>query len=266
MLRIGFVPRPRTYAARYKEDRQLFRKIIKETQMQAFGCLLDFEHFESPAQNLSHDLDGICSMARNPTTLSLLSCFEMSEGPVVNTVSSVRKCLDTASTLMFLMGRGVPVPLSSLHRRAFSNLEYPTILKNIASFGAKARKTIILNSRRDLANHAKSFQKGLWIAQRLLQTSALVKVYVVGTDVISVKELQHTSYKECRKFNGNSISEVSEISLLCGSLIGLEVYNVELIIDRDGIWAIDINDFPSFFGISEAPRIIAQYLTKRFKK
>jgi len=266
LLRIGFAPRPRLYATKYKEDMLLFRQIMKETQKYASVFLFNFERFECHTDILGKDLDGICSMAHNPTTLSLLSCFETLGIQVVNPVSSVKKCLDTASTLIFLQRRGVPIPLSSLHRRSFNDMEFPVILKNIASFSAKARRTIILYSSKDLDIHSNFFKNGLWVAQRLLEKFALMKVYIVGKDVISIKQLQSTVAKNTQKHRTASLSEISEASLLCGSLMNLEIYNVEWIIDREGMWVIDINDFPSFSGIPKAPRVIARYLKNRFQK
>jgi ribosomal protein S6--L-glutamate ligase len=266
LLRIGFTPRTRPYAAKYREDTQLFKQIVKETQKYASVFLLNLERFECRMNILGKDLDGICSMARNPTTLSLLSCFETLGIQVVNPVSSVKRCLDAASTLMFLQRRGVPIPVSSLHRRSFKDLEFPVILKNITSISAKARRTIVLCSRKELVSYTNFFKNGLWVAQRLLKKSALMKVYIVGKDVISIKQLQRTAAKNDQKHGTTSFPEISEASLLCGSLMNLEIYNVEWIIDREGMWVIDINDFPSFSGIPKAPRIIAHYLKNRFKK
>jgi glutathione synthase/RimK-type ligase-like ATP-grasp enzyme len=265
LVRIGFVHRTRSYAKKYREDWKLLKQIMKETKRYASVTLLDFDHFESQWDGLGNDLDGICSMAHNPTTLSILSCFEILGKPVVNTVSSVRMCLDTASALVFLRKQGLPVPLVSLHRRVFTNLKFPAILKNISSFSAKTRKTIVLRSSKDYANYARYLKNGLWIAQKLLDKVTLMKVYIVGNEVISMKELEWISTNSQNDKNP-TLSEITELCLSCGSRINLEVYNVELIVDRDGTWVIDINDFPSFSAIPEAPKIIAQYLKNRFKK
>jgi glutathione synthase/RimK-type ligase-like ATP-grasp enzyme len=240
---------------------------MKETRKYADTLLLKLDSYESKLNTLGADLDGICSMARDPISLSLLYSFEILGAPVINSTPSVRMCLDTLSVLTFLKRSGFPVLLESVHRKSFDTLQFPTILKNVTNHSIKVRSTIVLHSPNDVAKFNKLLRKGLWVAQHYLtNASNIVKAYVVGEEVISIKPEKNILHNDCQKVI-LPISDIQELSIKCGLLMNLKIYNIEFLIENNNkAWVIDVNDFPSFSNVPNAPRIIAKYLRQEFKR
>jgi glutathione synthase/RimK-type ligase-like ATP-grasp enzyme len=56
---------------------------------------------------------------------------------------------------------------------------------------------------------------------------------------------------------------VREATLACGAALGLELYGVDVMRAGDQFWVVDVNAFPSYKGIEEAPRRIADHLLRR---
>lgn len=266
VLRIGFAFRSKTDSGDYIQDSFLMKRVVKETTKHAKVEVLNFDRFEANIENLGNEFDGICTMSRNPTALSLLSCMELRGISCVNTVSSIRKSLDRASTLATLRQHRIQVPETSVHRRSFSALKLPVILKNTVSTGVRGRRTIIIRSTRDITRYSALLRNGLWISQKLVQEIVLSKVYVIKDDVIAVKKEGVLGPKPVIG-DGVELDRGSiDMCILCGSLIGLDIFNVELLSDRNDTYVIDVNDFPSFSGFSKASTKISSYLLEKFKK
>ena len=87
-----------------------------------------------------------------------------------------------------------------------------------------------------------------------------VKVYVAGDDVFAVrKEFSPTSFT----LPGRSCtvsSEVREIALACGRILGLGLYGLDVLETDDGPVVVDVNYFPGYKGISGVADVIADYI------
>jgi len=264
-LRIGFVFRSKADAGSYPEDCSLMKRIIRETKRGARVDVLDFQRYEASVQDLGGTLNGICTMARNPTALSLLSSMELRGIPCVNSVAAVRNCLDRASMLTVLRHHKIPIPDTSIHRRAFRTLSFPAMLKNTVSTGVRGRRTLLVRSRKDLYKYSAPLRNGLWIGQKLVHEVLLTKVYVIRNEVIGVRD--EGLFRKSNVIDHTALDrEKMQTCLSCGQLLGLDLFDVDLLSDREHTYVIDVNDFPSFSGLSKAPSMIANYLLEKFER
>ena len=54
-----------------------------------------------------------------------------------------------------------------------------------------------------------------------------------------------------------------DLALRCGQVFGLEIYGVDAIETAEGVAVIEVNEFPNFTGVAEAPRHIAEHVLAR---
>jgi ribosomal protein S6--L-glutamate ligase len=87
-----------------------------------------------------------------------------------------------------------------------------------------------------------------------------LKVYVVGDHVAAVrKPFSQDSFT--RPGRPGSVSpEVRDIALRCGRVFGLGLYGLDVIESPQGPWVVDVNTFPGYKGVPDAPRLIADYI------
>jgi ribosomal protein S6--L-glutamate ligase len=87
-----------------------------------------------------------------------------------------------------------------------------------------------------------------------------LKVYVVGDHVTAVR----------KPFSPDSFTlpgrpvpvspEVQDIALRCGRVFGLGLYGLDVVESPRGPWVVDVNTFPGYKGVPDAPSRIARYI------
>jgi ribosomal protein S6--L-glutamate ligase len=87
-----------------------------------------------------------------------------------------------------------------------------------------------------------------------------VKVYVVGDSVFAVrKKFSPTSFTRPGRASAVS-SEVREIALACGRILGLGLYGLDVLETDAGPVVVDVNYFPGYKGIPDVAPLIADYI------
>jgi len=87
-----------------------------------------------------------------------------------------------------------------------------------------------------------------------------LKLYVVGEQVFAVrKPFSESSFTVA----GRPVpvtSELREIALACGRVLGLGLYGLDLVDSRDGPLVVDVNYFPGYKGVPDVAPLIADYI------
>ena len=60
--------------------------------------------------------------------------------------------------------------------------------------------------------------------------------------------------------------EVRRAALACGRALGLELYGVDVLVAGERFCVVDVNAFPGYKGVAEAPRQLAAYLYARARQ
>jgi ribosomal protein S6--L-glutamate ligase len=212
--------------------------------------------------------------AKTPLTLSLAGALALGGAAVVNTVEACTLARDKIAATAVLAGCGVPVPPSWATGRASRLLplleEGPVWLKpHRGSQGAGVRR-VDNPAGLDLPD-VQTDPFGLpWplFAQREVPSSGYdLKVYVVGPRLWAIT----------RRFPARSIQdkigtpavlapEVRRAALACGRALGLELYGVDVLVAGDRFVVVDVNAFPGYKGVEEAPQQLAAYLHARARQ
>jgi ribosomal protein S6--L-glutamate ligase len=91
-----------------------------------------------------------------------------------------------------------------------------------------------------------------------------LKVYVVGDQMWAIT----------RPFPARTLADklgaparvppgIREAAVACGRALGLELYGVDFLVAGDEFFAVDVNAFPGYKGVPDAPRAVAEHLHGR---
>ncbi len=203
-----------------------------------------------------------------PLNLSLARVLALAGAKIVN---GVRPCLlarDKIAATALIAAAGVPVPPSWASGR-MKSLQHaftdgPIWLKPRS--GTNGNGVLRLTQREGLdLEDTPADPHGLPLpvfAQGHVPSSGSdLKVYVVGSKVWAIS----------RPFRAETVAqkigkpaplkaEMRDAALVCGEALGLEIYGVDFLLSANQFYVIDVNAFPGFKGIAEAPAALAEYL------
>jgi ribosomal protein S6--L-glutamate ligase len=226
-------------------------------------ALLDPERAER------HDLDGIALLVargRSPALLRLVACAEAAQIATVNRSSAIEAVLDKAAMARRLATARVPSPrtrvgsvadLARTSRRA----DFPLVVKPV--FGDNARGVKVVESRDALAELP--WREPVALAQPLVPSDGRdLKLYVAGEAVWAVRKPSPLAVGVAAEPEPVPVSPALEaLALRCGRLFGLELFGVDCIETPRGPVVIEVNDFPNYTGIPDAPERLARHLIAR---
>jgi len=93
-----------------------------------------------------------------------------------------------------------------------------------------------------------------------------VKVYGVGDWVAATaRPFPARSAAQNRGRSFKLTDEMCRAALTCGAALGLELYGADIVRRGDEFHVVDVNAYPSYQGVDEAPRRVAAYLIARAK-
>lgn len=87
-----------------------------------------------------------------------------------------------------------------------------------------------------------------------------LKVYVVGEEVFAVRKPFSESSFTVAGRPAPVTSELRQIALSCGRILGLGLYGLDLIESSDGPIVVDVNYFPGYKGVPDIAPLIADYI------
>ncbi len=216
-----------------------------------------------------HDLYVLKS--ETPLALSVAGALTIAGATVVNTFQACNLTRDKVAATAVLAGAGVPVPPSwttgQPARLQPLLAEGPLWIK--PQRGCQGLGVRRLAGPAELEGEAPPTDAyGLPLplfAQREVPTSGRdLKVYVAG----------ETLWAIARPFPARTLQEkigvpiappqaVRTAALACGRALGLELYGVDFLGAEERFFAVDVNAFPGYKGVAEAPRAIADFLYQR---
>jgi ribosomal protein S6--L-glutamate ligase len=91
-----------------------------------------------------------------------------------------------------------------------------------------------------------------------------LKVYVVG-DRTWATERSFPAITQSQKtgITAPVPHHIREAALACGRVLHLELYGVDFLVSKEGFAVIDVNGFPGYKGVDEAPAALAEYIHRR---
>jgi len=216
-------------------------------------------------------LDGTLFVTRNRSVAGLLQLYYLEKRGAlsINSYRSIEKSRNKAEMDVDLKAAGVPMPRTYFaHRKellgALPDSAFPIIVKPY--LGDNSRGLTICRTRDEL--DALTVADPLVLAQSFLPTDGFdLKLYCFGDTIIPVRKASPlTGDTSAPSIPVDLTDEMRRIGLACGSLLGLEIYGVDTIATDEGIYVIEVNDFPNFSGIDGIGERLLDYLVSRAKQ
>lgn len=100
------------------------------------------------------------------------------------------------------------------------------------------------------------------LMQQALPSEGLdTKVYVIGDEVFAIKRPFPAVSMADKLGRPCAVSEaMRRLALSVGRLLGLKIYGIDMLETARGYYIVDVNFFPSFIGVEEAPTRLADYI------
>ncbi|WP_037856268.1 RimK family alpha-L-glutamate ligase [Streptomyces sp. NRRL S-31] len=196
--------------------------------------------------------------------LTLLEAAASAGLTTVNDARSIRGVRDKA--LAAAIGRGHGLPLPPTYAAARPELlaeipaaEYPIVVK--PADGSSGRAVHLVTSPDRLARTVRELAgEGMLIAQPYVANSGVdIKVYSVGGQLYATERRSplHPEHSVPERRVPLS-AEVAAIAARVGAVYGLDLYGVDVVLGPDGPVVVDVNDFPSFRQVPDAPARVAR--------
>ena len=194
--------------------------------------------------------------------LTILEAAEAVGIPTINNSRAIRLVRDKAVAVAYARACGLPVPTTYFvgHYRALVNVPhelYPVVVK--PSNGTSMQDIHLVRTYEEMANlelDADSY----YLAMRYVENTGYdIKLYVTGQEVHAIVKssplhgtVQETEIPVSR--------EMLKLARRVGQVFGLDLYGVDVLETPEGLMLVDINDFPSFYGVPRKVASVAEYI------
>jgi ribosomal protein S6--L-glutamate ligase len=223
------------------------------------GVIAEEELFSPEALKPEHDLYILKS--HTELSLSLAGALHATGARLLNPYPACAAAQNKIIAACMLRAAGVPIPDSWVGDpgRLRPLLEsHPLVAKPYR--GHRGVGVSVVRGEGELVGL--SDPSGPLLYQRLLEGPGEdLKVYVVGDEVMAVK----------KRFDPDSFTrpgrpvevtpEVGAIAAKVGAAFGLGLFGMDLIETDEGPFVVDLNYFPGYKGLSQAPGLVADYIT-----
>jgi ribosomal protein S6--L-glutamate ligase len=224
----------------------------------------DDEVWDFPSRLPTFDTyDAVISRDRSLVGLVLLTCAERSGVPAVNSRAAIEGVRNKAEMAATLAAAGIPMPQTIVCRSLdqltkFPDSYFPLVLK--PNFGDNGNGLQIVSAK-DITR-IRPRDRSLVLAQKLVPNDGFdVKLYVAGKQVWAVRKPNVWCIDNNRvPVHIPLTQEMRALALRCGRAVGLEVYGVDALPGPQGMLVLEVNEFPNFSDIAEAPQALADVL------
>ena len=194
--------------------------------------------------------------------LTILEAAEAVGIPTINNSRAIRLVRDKAVAVAFAQACGLPVPTTYFvgHYRALVNVPrdlYPVVVK--PSNGTSMQDIHLVRTYEEMANLTLD-ESSYYLAMRYVENTGYdIKLYVTGQEVHAIVKssplhgiVQETEIPVSR--------EMLKLAQRVGQVFGLDLYGVDVLETPQGLMLVDINDFPSFYGVPRKVACVAEYI------
>jgi len=259
-MKLGFIPRSREHGKKFEKDSMLFAQIKEEIGKISNVDFVDPLQEEIDLRYMNKPCDLICSMSRDRQVLEILRVLEEMGTIVINSTRSLFLTLNKCMLLLKLQKNGIPVPKTFLVPNGHTTMDPPLVIKFPFEHEKKTTSVKFINSKKDFESNNQHI-----LCQKFVSNCNSLKCYVVGEkSFVASSQLNEWINDNEINFDISDISALEAISIECGNIFGLEIYNVEFMKLENTYYVIDVNDFPSFDCINQAPKIITNYIIRRY--
>ncbi|MFR9793672.1 ATP-grasp domain-containing protein [Streptomyces sp. MB22_4] len=214
-------------------------------------------------QTSGHDAWVLKTVSGGPG-LTLLEAAASAGLTTINSARAIRGVRDKALAAAVGLSHGLPLPVT--YAAALPELlleipdsEYPIVVK--PADGSSGRAVHLVSSSHRLAEMLPELAgEGMLIAQPYVPNSGVdIKVYCVGDELYATERRSplHPDHA-VRERRVPLSAEIAAIAAQVGVVYGLDLYGVDVVLGPNGPVVVDVNDFPSFRQVPDAPARLAR--------
>jgi ribosomal protein S6--L-glutamate ligase len=215
-----------------------------------------------PWADLAHG-DVVVARTRNSFGLALLRAAERPGVAVLPHWESVTHVRNKARAVATLAERGIPMPRTLLGEspaalKRLSVTDFPLLLK--PHLGDNASGIILVRHPLELDDLA--WPDGLVVAQEFIDSGSVdLKLYGVGEQLWAVRRPSPLAGSD-RLIRAPELidptPELVRLARACREAFDLELYGVDVLDSPRGPLVVDVNEFPNYTGVEQAPLAIAE--------
>lgn len=211
--------------------------------------------------------DVVVARTRNHLGLALLRRAERPGVTVLPRWEAIAHVRNKARAAETLAARGIPMPRTFLVDRPaplkrLPAEAFPLVLK--PHLGDNGTGITVVGDPVELDDI--SWSDGLVVAQEFVDGGSVdVKLYGVGERVWAARKpspLSGTAGAVPAEPIDPS-EELKSLARACAEIFGLELYGVDVLMSARGPLVVDVNEFPNYTGVDEAPDAIADLVFAR---
>ena len=194
--------------------------------------------------------------------LTILEAAEAVGIPTINNSRAIRLVRDKAVASAYAHAIGLPVPHTFFvgHPRVLAQVPhpfYPMVIK--PSNGTSLQDIHLVRAPEDLALLTLD-EHTHYLATRYIENTGYdIKLYVTGQEVHAVAK-SSPLHGKIEEQEIEISREMLKLARLVGKAFGLDLYGVDVLETPNGLVLVDINDFPSFYGVPRKVAAISEYI------
>ncbi|MGH2510008.1 MAG: ATP-grasp domain-containing protein [Ktedonobacteraceae bacterium] len=194
--------------------------------------------------------------------LTILEAAEAVGIPTINNSRAIRLVRDKAVAVAFAQARGLPVPLTYFvgHPRALVRVPqevYPVVVK--PSNGTSLQDIHLVRTPQEMEQLILD-EHSYYLAMHYVENTGYdIKLYVTGQEVHAIMK-SSPLHGEVQENEIPVTPEMLKIARRVGQVFGLDLYGVDVLQTPQGLMIVDINDFPSFYGVPRKVSSVAEYI------
>lgn len=194
--------------------------------------------------------------------LTILEAAEAVGIPTINNSRAIRLVRDKAVAVAFAQACDLPVPTTYFvgHYRALVNVPldlYPVVVK--PSNGTSMQDIHLVRTYDEMASLTLDTDS-YYLAMRYVENTGFdIKLYVTGQEVHAIVK-SSPLHGEVQEAEIPVSREMLKLARRVGQVFGLDLYGVDVLETSQGLMLVDINDFPSFYGVPRKVASVAEYI------
>jgi len=208
--------------------------------------------------------DVVVARTRDRFALALLRAAERPSVTVLTTWESVAAVRNKARAAQTLAVEGIPTPRTLLAAtpaalKTVPRQRFPLLLK--PHLGDNARGIVLVRTPDELDDLV--WTDGMVLAQEYVDAGAVdLKLYVAGERVWAVRRpsplgmVSADGAVSCEPAEPSR--ELVDLAHACARAFGLVLLGVDVLETPAGPLVVDVNDFPNYTGVDEAPELIGR--------
>jgi len=246
-----------------KPRNSVLETLYSNLRAQGFGVSESIPDRDASEVDLAPEYDLYVLKARGPLAVSIANVLRLGGARVVNDPAACALLLDKIVSTAMLRRAGLPAPRTwavtdaeTLHSETFVE-RLPLILKPYD--GIHSRDLQLIYDRDTL------FALHGWPSPMLVQEFVegcrhRYKIHVVGERVFATRKLFSLGGDPEDGEVVDPGGEIASIARRCGRLFGLALYGLDVLVGRHGPVIVDVNSFPGYGGVLEAPDALADFI------